>query len=229
MMTQNWSLEKAAVSWGRAKVVKGLESLSCKENLRELGLLSLEMARGDHIPVLHCLKGSSAFAKSCREKTKHSGYRLHWARFHLDIEKNSAERALSHWNSLPRDAVQTLWLSTVLNSLIQALWSTKSWTRWSLEVFYPLSPSVILQILTFFCASSDRECLTDCSLLCSSGGWSWCCWWKRLVTEKKLMWNLGSHSAAAAASLFWGFSPNVIQAKKANVRKLPTKITTLVR
>lgn len=89
-------------------MVKGLESLSCKENLRELGLLSLEMARGDHIPVLHCLKGSSAFAKSCREKTKHSGYRLHWARFHLDIEKNSAERALSHWNSLPRDAVQTL-------------------------------------------------------------------------------------------------------------------------
>lgn len=38
-------------------MIRGLESLSYKESLRELGLLSLQKAQGEHIPVFHCLKG----------------------------------------------------------------------------------------------------------------------------------------------------------------------------
>lgn len=43
------------------------------------------------------------------EKTRGSGYKLHWERFYLDIRKNFFTlRIISHWNNLTRDAVESL-------------------------------------------------------------------------------------------------------------------------
>lgn len=76
-------------------MIKGLENLSYKENLRRtLDLLSLEKAQGEHIPVFQCLKGSYRGQKLTlqgaarkRQGTVGTG----WARFHLDIKKTYKE------------------------------------------------------------------------------------------------------------------------------------------
>ncbi|KAK4811509.1 hypothetical protein QYF61_011557 [Mycteria americana] len=72
------------------KLVKGLESTSYEEWLRELGLFSLEKQR---------LR---------RKRTRGNGLKLWQGRFRLDISKNFfTERVIEHWNRLPREVAES--------------------------------------------------------------------------------------------------------------------------
>ncbi|KAK4829004.1 hypothetical protein QYF61_001760 [Mycteria americana] len=71
------------------KMTKGLENLPYEERLKELGLFSVKRrCRADLITVLQYLKGSykedggSLLTRSHMEKTRGSGYKLHWESRH---------------------------------------------------------------------------------------------------------------------------------------------------
>ncbi|RMC15594.1 hypothetical protein DUI87_07796 [Hirundo rustica rustica] len=97
------------------KLVKGLEHVSCEEQLRELRVFSLEKKRlrGDLITLCNSLKGGfdqvgvGLFSQGSR--TRGHNLKLHQGRFRLDIRKKFlTERATKYRKGLLREVVLSL-------------------------------------------------------------------------------------------------------------------------
>jgi len=103
------------------KVIRGLEHLSNKERLRELGLFSLEKRRlwGDLVAAFQYLKeaykedGDKVFIRACCDRTRGNGFKLNEGRVRPNMRKRSfTVRVVKHWHKFPGEVVDAPSLKT---------------------------------------------------------------------------------------------------------------------
>ena len=109
---------------------------SGKESMRELGLFSLEKRRlpGDLIVAFQYLKGAykqegeRLFMRVDSDWTRGNGFKLGQERFRLGSRKKFfTQRVVTHWNRLPKEAVDAPSLEVFKARLDVALGSLVCW------------------------------------------------------------------------------------------------------
>jgi len=109
---------------------RGMEHLSYKKRLRQLGLFSLEkrMLQGHLLAAFQYLKGAykkageGLFTGACRDRTWGNGFKLKEGRFRLAIGKKFfTVSVVRHKNRLPREAVDAPSLEVFKANLDKAL------------------------------------------------------------------------------------------------------------
>ena len=117
-------------------MIRVLEHLSYKERLRELGLYSLEKRRlqGELIVAFQYLKGAyklegeRLFLRVDSGSTRRNGLKLRQGRFRLDIRRKFfTQGVVTHWNRLPKEAVDAPSLEAFKARLDVALGSLGCW------------------------------------------------------------------------------------------------------
>jgi len=112
------------------KMIRGVEHLSYKERLRDLGLFSLKKRRlqGDFIAAFQYLNGAykkdggRLFSRACSDRTRGNGFKLREGRFTLGIRKTFFTMSVvKHWNRLPREVIDAPSLETLKVRLARAL------------------------------------------------------------------------------------------------------------